>query len=467
MIHEELMIGFYGDDFTGSTDVMEALSLNGIPTALFLQPPDPADIRNFRLKNSHLSSDGKLKAYGIAGISRSLTPAEMDIELPAVFEKMARIPTRYVHYKICSTFDSSPQIGNIGHAVEIALRYFPSSFVPLIVGIPLLNRFCVFGNLFARVDDLTYRIDRHPTMSRHPVTPMDEADLRRHLGKQTKREIHLIDVMNLENLKVCKKYYKKLSNQGGFILFDVLTTHHLQQIGTMLEDERKNPQQLLVGSSGVEYALCYYWQQGNNIAHTHKSPIALFAKKATRYIIIAGSCSPGTAQQIQHGLSLGYTGIRMDSEKLIDSSTQETSRCTEACLNVLSEGGIPILFSAKGPDDPCILSTKEKLKRLGSRGESISALLGGAQGEVLKNIIDQTGKLRVTVAGGDTSGFVAKALGIYALEVLVPIAPGAPLCVAHAKDDRYDGLEMSLKGGQNGNSQYFEFVQLGKATNNE
>mgnify|MGYP002335930712 FL=1 len=74
MIQEELMIGFYGDDFTGSTDVMEALSLNGIPTALFLQPPDPDDIRNFRLKNSYVSSDGKLKGYGIAGISRSLTP---------------------------------------------------------------------------------------------------------------------------------------------------------------------------------------------------------------------------------------------------------------------------------------------------------------------------------------------------------------------------------------------------------
>jgi 3-oxoisoapionate kinase len=461
MIQEELMIGFYGDDFTGSTDVMEALSFNGIPTALFLQPPDPDDIRNFRLKNSHVSSDQKLKAYGIAGISRSLTPQEMNSELPSVFEKMARIPTRYFHYKVCSTFDSSPHIGNIGHAVEIALRYFPTTFVPLIVGIPLLNRFCVFGNLFARVDDLTYRIDRHPTMSRHPVTPMDEADLRRHLGKQTKREIHLIDVMNLDDLKVCKKLYKKLSNQGGYILFDVLTKHHLQQIGTTLEEGRKNPQQLVVGSSGVEYALCSHWQQSGL---ANKSAVPLSTKQANRYIVIAGSCSPGTAKQIQHGLSLGYSGIRMDSEKLFDNSAQEVSRCTEACLNVLSDGGVPMLFSAMGPDDPCIQATRDKLKQSETRGDSIGSRLGGAQGEVLKNIIDQTGKLRVTVAGGDTSGFVTKALGIHALEVLVPIAPGAPLCVAHAKDEKYDGLEMSLKGGQNGNYQYFEFVQLGKAT---
>jgi len=461
MIQEELMIGFYGDDFTGSTDVMEALTLNGVPTALFLQPPDPDDIAKFRLKNSHVSSDRKLKGYGIAGISRRQTPLEMDSELPAVFEKMGRIPSRYVHYKICSTFDSSPHIGNIGHAVEIALRYFPATFVPLIVGIPLLNRFCVFGNLFARVDELTYRIDRHPTMSRHPVTPMDEADLRRHLGKQTKRAVHLIDIMDLDDLKVCKKHYEKLSKQGGYVLFDVLTKIHLHLIGTMLEQGKKNPQQLLVGSSGVEYALCSYWQQSGL---ANKSTVPISTKKADRYAIIAGSCSPGTAQQIQHGLSLGYVGIRMDSENLIDNYTQEVSRCTEACLNVLVEGGVPMLFSALGPDDPCILTTRDKMTQSATNGATIGARLGGAQGEVLKNIIDQAGQLRVTVAGGDTSGFVTQALGIYALEVLIPIAPGAPLCVAHAKNKKYDGLEMSLKGGQNGNYQYFEFVQLGKAT---
>ena len=31
-----LLISYYGDDFTGSTDVMEALASNGIPTVLFL-----------------------------------------------------------------------------------------------------------------------------------------------------------------------------------------------------------------------------------------------------------------------------------------------------------------------------------------------------------------------------------------------------------------------------------------------
>ena len=460
MADSKLILSFYGDDFTGSTDVMESLSLNGIPAALFLKAPQPEEVKNFRLKNTTVSSDGTLKAFGVAGISRSFSPAEMNKELPVVFEILAKIPTRYFHYKICSTFDSSLQVGNIGHTVEIALRYFPGTFIPLIVGIPLLNRFCVFGNLFARVDETTYRLDRHPTMSKHPITPMHEADLRQHLGLQTSRTINLVDVTHLQDEGKATEQYKKFSKQGGYILLDVLTVEHLAQIGKLLEQSQQQTTQLLVGSSGVEYALCYYRQQTGSI---QKPFIPTHAKKAIQYIIIAGSCSPGTAQQIEHGLSLGYTGIRMDTVNLIENSEAEISSCTNACLKVINRGGVPLLYSAIGPDDPSIKATNKKLKSSDKNNISIGAILAGAQGQILKNVIDKIGKLRVTVAGGDTSGFVTKTLGIYALEVLVPIAPGAPLCIAHAKNSQYDGLEISLKGGQNGNYRYFEFVQNGQA----
>ena len=34
-----LLMAFYGDDFTGSADAMEALTINGVKTALFLGHP--------------------------------------------------------------------------------------------------------------------------------------------------------------------------------------------------------------------------------------------------------------------------------------------------------------------------------------------------------------------------------------------------------------------------------------------
>jgi len=71
-----LLMAFYGDDFTGSADAMEALTLNGVPTVLFLDKPDPALLTR-RLKG--------VRAVGVAGTSRTMTPTQMDGELPGSF----------------------------------------------------------------------------------------------------------------------------------------------------------------------------------------------------------------------------------------------------------------------------------------------------------------------------------------------------------------------------------------------
>ena len=42
-----LLLAFYGDDFTGSTDAMEALTLGGLPTVLFLRPPTDDEVGRF------------------------------------------------------------------------------------------------------------------------------------------------------------------------------------------------------------------------------------------------------------------------------------------------------------------------------------------------------------------------------------------------------------------------------------
>ena len=55
-----------------------------------------------------------------------------------------------------------------------------------------MGRFQCFGNLFALAHGKGYRLDRHPVMSQHPVTPMDEADLGRHLARQTEKPIGLV-----------------------------------------------------------------------------------------------------------------------------------------------------------------------------------------------------------------------------------------------------------------------------------
>ncbi|WP_347835103.1 four-carbon acid sugar kinase family protein [Gracilibacillus sp. JCM 18860] len=42
------ILGFYGDDFTGSTDAMEALDQYGLKTILFLKLPDQEKLNQFQ-----------------------------------------------------------------------------------------------------------------------------------------------------------------------------------------------------------------------------------------------------------------------------------------------------------------------------------------------------------------------------------------------------------------------------------
>jgi 3-oxoisoapionate kinase len=84
-------------------------------------------------------------------------------------------------------------VGSIGKAIDCGATVFQNKLIPVIGGMPALGRYCLFGNLFARMgigsNGKIYRLDRHPSMSKHPVTPADESDLRLHLGKQTEKKI--------------------------------------------------------------------------------------------------------------------------------------------------------------------------------------------------------------------------------------------------------------------------------------
>lgn len=464
ILNNKIFLSFYGDDFTGSTDVMESIALNGVRTALFLAPPTQEEVENFTLKKS-IDGTGKknIEAFGVAGISRSLRVSQMERELHPVFEAISKIPSDFFHYKVCSTFDSSPEIGSIGFATDLAYEYFPSEFIPTLIGAPFLNRFSIFGNLFARIDGITYRLDRHPTMSKHPVTPMNESDLRVHLGKQTRRPVELIDLFTLEEAdEVQDNILADLNRmQGDMIIFDTYNINHLLSVGRLIIENKQASTQLIVGSSGVEYALTYHLHKKGQLV---KPPAPESPGKADLIIAMSGSCAPTTGKQIQHVIDNGFAGIRINTADLVDPQKEivEMKRIKKAALDAAARNQNVMIYSAIGPEDPVIEKTKNKLNALGIEDTSASQILGANQGKILKSILEETGPKRTVVCGGDTSGHVARELGIYALETLMPIAPGAPLCTAHSKEAKFDGLEITLKGGQNGKLKYIESILNGK-----
>ncbi len=254
-----LLMTFYGDDFTGSTDALEQLTLAGIRTALFIEPPTPEQLLRFP----------DLEAVGVAGMTRSLTPAAMEKVLRPALKQLKALGARHVHYKVCSTFDSSAKLGSIGRVIDLAAPIFPGPFVPLLVAAPALGRYTVFGTHFARFGigsaGEVHRLDRHPSISRHPVTPMTEADLRRHLARQTKKTVALFDIikLGLPEHEAVVEFEKLLATAPGVVLFDALYAEHLPGIGRLLDAHASARQPLFsVGSSGVETALAAAFNSG-------------------------------------------------------------------------------------------------------------------------------------------------------------------------------------------------------------
>lgn len=86
--------------------------------------------------------------------------------------------------------------------------------------------------------------------------------------------------------------------------------------------------------------------------------------------------------------------------------------------------------------------------------------LGAALGTVLERVLARSEVRRAVISGGDTSGFAAQQLGIYALSALARTIPGAAIFRAHA-DNQMDGLQLALKGGQMGSDDYFAWVRDG------
>lgn len=450
----KLKLAFYGDDITGSTDSMEALVLAGVPTVLFLEPPTSQQVSE---------KFPQIQAVGLAGMSRTMTPQEMNQALPGAFASLRDLGAPVIHYKVCSTFDSSPSIGSIGCATEIGMDVFKSKVVPVAVGAPKLKRFVVFGNHFATINDVTYRLDRHPVMSKHPITPMDESDLRLHLGKQTAKKIGLLDLRHLvlPDAQVDAFLQKQIDAGVEILVLDTLDRSHLLKVGRLLWHLGKVYQTFVVGSSGVEFALTEYWQGEEQL-----QPVQDFVSPGPvgKIVAISGSASPWTASQINWALSHRFEGIQMDSVQLVDEKTQaaERNRLVDQAVDVISKDQSVLLYSAMGPDDPKIVSTKEQIKAFGLPAGSVGEILATQQGLILRDILEKTGLRRVAVAGGDTCGYVLKQLGVYVLEFVIPLGTAAPLCRASSNIPQFDGIEIALKGGQLGEVDFFGSVLRGK-----
>ena len=428
-MQSRLLYTYYGDDFTGSTDVLEALALHGVLSVLFTRSPGSEDLNTF----------AHCRAIGIAGESRSQSPGWMARHLPAACKTLLKLGAPINHYKVCSTFDSSPRVGSIGRAMEIGREVFHCGIVPVVVGAPHLGRSVVFSNLFATEQGAMHRIDRHPTMRRHPTTPMDEADLRLHLGRQTSLRIGAVDLHAFQAGRADERLQAEEKAGAQAAVFDGLDDGMLDETARLLWNRARRRPVFAVGSSGLTYGLMHLWQK---LGIVHPKPPTGSSLHPERLLVLSGSCSPVTARQIQRAKQQGFAAfhLRLDGEW----NQQRTQ-----ALGALADGRSALLYTALGPQ-----AVRSGYAR------SFSAMLGRR----LRRLLLESGVRRLLIVGGDTSSHVMKQLEISALTFAASLAPGVPLCRSHAPGSILDRLEIALKGGQIGPEDFFARVRDGRST---
>ncbi len=429
-----VQFAYYGDDFTGSTDTLSSVVLGGWRAALFMEVPDAGQLAAF----------GDLDCIGVAGTARAMSPEDMAAHLPGVFAGLAATGARVVHYKTCSTFDSAPHVGSIGEAIRHGRAALGGQAALIVGGQPNLGRYCAFGNLFARAGQggEVYRLDRHPTMHCHPVTPMDEADLRQHLVRQGVAHTVSIDVAALAAPDCDARVDAALAQVPDALLFDVLTADHLSMVGAQLwRQGRADRPVFTVGPTGAAQALLAAQPPAGHHAAAD-SPVAAVAQT----FIVAGSRSPVTAAQIAHAEAAGFVSLPVDPARL---AAGDLSTIRDAILASLRDGRSVVAHTTLADDS-------------GGRQPGFTRALALGSGALMREVLAEHPLARVGLAGGDTSSLAVQSWGITALTLSHVLAPGVAVCKVHAQGHALDGIELMLKGGQMGPPDVFTMLRDGR-----
>lgn len=423
----DLRVAFYGDDFTGSVDALLQFSRAGWRSRLLLGLP-PAEA----LARAAVDVD----ALGIAGIARSLSNEELDAEVRPALEALAGLGPRVVQYKACSTADSSPTVGNLGRVVELAREIFGPAVVPMLFAQPDFGRFTAFGHHFAAEGGIVYRLDRQPTMSHHPVTPMNESDLAVHLGRQTELPIGHLPFTEYAAGAGAVAARLAAASEAALVL-DALTGEHVELVAeAVVADTAPGAPQFTIGSGGLSTGLGRALGRPGDGADAATRPLNL----AGPVLAVSGSRSPQTARQVEAAREAGWTVVALPL-----GEPDPVSAVRERVLDGLAAGRSVVVTSGD--------------TEVEAGGAELVAVIAVHLSELVETALRAGATRRVIVCGGDTSSRVVGLLGAVSLSIAANPVGNVVLCAVASPLDWLDGVEMLLKGGQVGPADLFELVR--------
>jgi len=396
-----VLLGCIADDLTGATDLgvtlaregLSVVQVNGVPDAKMAAPEADAVV--------------------VALKSRTNPPEEaVDWSLQTL-AWLRRAGAAHVYFKVCSTFDSTPR-GNIGPVADALAGALGADLALVTPAYPRNARTVYRGNLF--VGDVPLS---ESGMRNHPLTPMTDSNLVRVMGAQSKGGVGLVGFEDVEGgASAVRTRGEALRAQGlRYAIVDAIRDEHLVAAG-----EACVGMPFAVGGAGLAMGIARALAKGGK-----EQAGATLPKVDGAAAILAGSCSDATLAQVAAARER-YASLRLDPQRLdVDAALAWAKPML---------GAEPVLLYTSAPAG----------ERASGRAADIEeAFRGLARG------LAAAGVRRFVVAGGETSGAVAEALGVRALAIGPEIAPGVPWTASLGGEP----LLLALKSGNFGGPDFF------------
>jgi 3-dehydrotetronate 4-kinase len=409
------LLGAIADDVTGATDLCSTLVRGGMRTVQTMGVARDVDLP-------------EVDAVVVALKSRTAPVEDAVADSLDALAWLRDLGARQFFFKYCSTFDSTPA-GNIGPVADALLDALAADFTVVCPVYPTNGRTLYQGHLF--VGD---RLLSESSMATHPLTPMTDPDLVRVLGRQTPRAVGLVPyaVVRRGAPAIEARLEELRGARVTYAVVDALEDDDLRAIGTAAASLP-----LVTGGSGVALGL------PDNFRLRGLLPERPVVTEVPRVdgpaVVLAGSSSSATQEQVLR-MAARFPAIKVD---VLDAErTGGVARLAAEATARLADGPV-LVYATASPEEVAAVQAEVGVERASRVVESVL-------GEVARASV-ASGARRVVVAGGETSGAVARALGVRALAVGQEIAPGVPWMTSLGDPP----LALAFKSGNFGGPDFF------------
>lgn len=396
------LLGAIADDLTGATDLALTLARGGMTVRQVVGvPTDPAALTG-------------ADAIVVSLKSRTIPARDAVAQSRAAAETLLAAGAEQLFFKYCSTFDSTDE-GNIGPVTDALLELVGAEYTLACPAFPTNKRTVYQGHLFVGDQLLS-----DSPMKDHPLTPMRDANLVRVLGRQTKREVHLVDISAVRRSGLATA----LRVRPGIAIVDALEDRDLIAIGRAAAGMK-----LVTGGSGIAMGLPANWgiTPGAKPAPGHTT--------SGKAAVLAGSCSTATRRQIASALDAGFAGYQLDPIAIAEGRQV----VSQALAFAQAATSTPVIYASASPEAVQLSQAALGRERAGAVVEAFLAELA--------YLLVNAGFDQFVIAGGETSGAVVDGLGLEKLDIGPEIDPGVPWMYSRAGGQP---IAIALKSGNFG-----------------